>query len=855
LEELLAKPPGDLPPDSQALAAVAHRNGLRLLRLVNSLLDFSRIEAGRVQASYEPTDLARLTAELASSFRSACERAGLQFDVACPALPEPVYVDRDMWEKIVLNLLSNAFKFTFKGGIRVSLAAVPGGAELRVADTGVGIPAADLPRVFERFHRIDGQMSRSYEGSGIGLALVQELVRLHDGQIAVDSDAECGTTFSVKLPFGTSGLPQERIGGPRALSPTPTRSAAYVEEAFRWLPEGQAQDVLPRRGEEVEANVSVTPGPRILLADDNADMRDYLARLLSTRGWEVEAVADGAAALEATRQRRPDLVLADVMMPGLSGLELAAALRREPHLAELPIILLAARAGEKARIEGLETGADDYLVKPFAARELVARVKTHLALSRLRHDAAERVRRSEAQLQAAIELVGLCPYTWDPVTGALEWGDRLRAMWGLPPGAYVDSEVFVSGIHPEDRARVMAAIAACTDPAGNGVYHLDYRVIGMGDGVERWVSTHGQTVFKAGRPVSFIGAALDITKRKRAEEQLRASEARFRQFAEHSADVLWILNAQTKRLEYLSPAFQRIWGEPPGTLLLDRIWWAETVHPEDRTTAINALERALRGEVVTLDYRIIRADGALRWIRDTLFPIFDDREQLQWAAGIAKDITKQSGIQVYVVDAEDESRYHLTLLLQRAGYQVKTFNSARAFLEVVGVLVPGCVVLNLRAPGAGGLTVSRELKARGLSLPVIIVGGEHGDVRGAVQAMRAGTSDWLEEPWEEEVLLAAIAAAVTHIQEVAKAGQTAELARTRIAVMPVREREVLAGLMAGETNKTIARRLGISPRTVEIHRAHVMEQLGVRSLSEAVLLAAAAGLAVEPRPGSSSDAG
>jgi signal transduction histidine kinase len=206
LEDALA---AQLPGEQRDRLDVAHRNSLRLLKLVNSLLDFSRIEAGRAQASYEPVDLSAFTVELASNFQSACERAGLKLVIQCPPLPEPVYVDRDMWEKIVLNLLSNAFKFTFEGRIEVTMHTQDRSAVLSVRDTGAGIPEQDLPRLFERFHRIEGQRSRTHEGSGIGLALVQELVNLHRGQILVESEAGRGTTFTVIVPFGSAHLPSE----------------------------------------------------------------------------------------------------------------------------------------------------------------------------------------------------------------------------------------------------------------------------------------------------------------------------------------------------------------------------------------------------------------------------------------------------------------------------------------------------------------------------------------------------------------------------------------------------------------------------------------------------------------------
>lgn len=839
LEEILATPEHELSPDMRMLAMLAHRNGLRLLKLVNTLLDFSRIEAGRFQALFEPTDLAELTAELSSNFRSACDRAGLRLDIAREPLPEPVYVDRDMWEKIVLNLISNAFKFTFQGGIDVRVRATPVGAELSVSDTGVGIPARELPRLFERFHRVEGQRSRSHEGSGIGLAFVQDLVSLHGGTITVGSEVGHGTTFTIMIPFGMSHLPADRVGTART-PPSSSMRAAFVEEALSWLPTSGRPDEPPQ-GEGTGEATPATEAGRILLADDNADMREYLSRLLSRRGWKVETAVDGEAAMSAARRRRPDIVISDVMMPGLGGLELAAALRRDPKLADVPVILLSARAGEEARVEGLESGADDYLVKPFAARELLAKINSQLALTRLRRDAAERVRWSEARLKAAVDLVGLAPYAWDPVTNALEWDDRLRAMWGLQPGAPVNYEVFIAGLHPEDRPRVEAAIAACVDPAGDGIYAIEYRVIGADDGVERWVSTYGQTIFEDGRAVGFVGAALDVTASKQASQHLRESEQRFRQFAEHSADVLWIRNLEAHRIEYMSPAFETIWNQPNGAFIGDPAQWAQTIHPEDRTRVMDALDRVVLGEVVVQEYRITRPDGRVRWIRHTSFPIPDEKGQVRRSGGIAQNITRHEGSVVYVVDANDASRQDLVLLIQGAGYDVKAFASAGTFLRMASALMAGCVVLDIASPATGEIILPQELKARGISLPVIAVGAAN-DVGMAVRAMKTGASDWLGKPYRPSEMLASVASAMAAIRGATEADTALREARARIAGMSPRERDVLQGLLAGGTNKTIARDLGISPRTVELHRAHVMERLGARTLPEAVLIAAAAGL-------------
>jgi signal transduction histidine kinase/DNA-binding response OmpR family regulator len=437
IEEVLAKPEDQVFPATRALIETAHRSGLRLLKLVNALLDFSRIEAGRMQASYEPLDLAAWTAELASNFRSATQKAGLLLVVDCPPLSEPVFVDREMWEKIVLNLVSNAFKFTFEGEIVVSLRPTSIGrfAELTVRDTGTGIPEHELPRLFERFHRVEGARGRSFEGSGIGLALVQELVKLHGGSMGVESKVGRGSTFTVSIPFGTAHLPAERIGERRGPVSTALRRQAFVEEALQWLPEqGTGLDLAILQQAQPETLAipadSFGPPPRILVADDNADMCKYVRRLLAGR-FEVEAVPDGEAALEAAQAKPPALVLSDVMMPRLDGFGLVKAIRADQRLREVPVILLSARAGEEAKVEGLDAGADDYLVKPFSARELVARVQANLQMSQIRKEAEEKLRKRTTELETVLETVPTAVwFTYDRdarhVTGNRHAADLLR---------------------------------------------------------------------------------------------------------------------------------------------------------------------------------------------------------------------------------------------------------------------------------------------------------------------------------------------------------------------------------------------------------------------------------------------
>src|SRR6476620_2975384 len=398
LVEALRDPVSTSDPAHKERLEFTYRNSRRLLKLVNSLLDFSRIEGGRMEASYEPTDVAAVTAELTGVFRSAMEQARLTLHVDCPSLSEPVYVDRDMWEKIVLNLLSNAFKFTFEGGITVSVHEERHPAHcivLHVRDTGTGIPSDQLSRIFERFHRVQGARGRTIEGTGIGLALVKQLVQLHGGTIDAASQLNRGSVFSVKIPFGTSHLPQDHLRGPRPLTSTATRADVFVEEALRWLPSDQAQDEHAWAVEPGEKTASAVPSallpaqyarPRVLVVDDNADMRGYLGRLLSQH-YEVETVNNGRIALTRVDADPPDLVLTDVMMPEIDGFGLLCELSRRPETKTLPVILLSARAGEESRIEGLERGADDYLIKPFSAKELLARVAAHLEIARVRREA------------------------------------------------------------------------------------------------------------------------------------------------------------------------------------------------------------------------------------------------------------------------------------------------------------------------------------------------------------------------------------------------------------------------------------------------------------------------------------
>lgn len=378
-----------LPGEEREGLKTAHRNTMRLLRLVNTLLDFSRIEAGRVNANFSKVNLAAVTEDLASNFRSLIEKAGMQFHVDCAAITTPVFVDIEMWEKIVFNLLSNAYKYTVSGTIAVHLYQRQDLAVLEVEDTGVGIPANELPMMFDRFHRIQNTKGRTFEGTGIGLSLVKELIALHKGSISVESKEGVGSKFTVEIPLGKAHLPVDQL----AESPGERQTSLanmYVKEleSLGAASETPTATKFPERDKQNHGDIRRT---RVLVVDDNADMRNYIVRLLE-KNYEIDEAENGKVALDKVDSFAPDLVLTDIMMPVLDGVGLLHALKNSSKHSHVPVIFLSARAGEESRIEGYQIGADDYLVKPFAANELMARVRAQIRISKLRRNAENHLR-------------------------------------------------------------------------------------------------------------------------------------------------------------------------------------------------------------------------------------------------------------------------------------------------------------------------------------------------------------------------------------------------------------------------------------------------------------------------------
>jgi len=392
VEDLLNNTEDSLSIEQRERLQMVQRNAQRLQRLVNSLLDFSRIEAGRFDAKFCPTDLSSFTKELTSAFSSAMEKANIEYIIDCKPLREPVYVDHEMWEKIVLNLLSNALKFTFKGRVKVELSEEKDSAVLRISDTGEGIPKNELPNLFKRFYRVQGSKSRTHEGSGIGLAFIHELIKMHSGAIEVESELGKGTTFTVFIPLGTLHLLKEKIADDTTQIKSTSQSEIFTNESLQWL----QREMRPEDLNVEEENQEVS----ILVVDDNIDMREYITHILDkNEKWKIQTANNGIQALTLIKNRKPDLILSDIMMPEMDGFELLKNIREDLDTHQLPVILLSARAGEEATVEGLEKKANDYLVKPFSARELFTRVKTQLGLEEIRKSNVELIKELENKNQ------------------------------------------------------------------------------------------------------------------------------------------------------------------------------------------------------------------------------------------------------------------------------------------------------------------------------------------------------------------------------------------------------------------------------------------------------------------------
>jgi signal transduction histidine kinase len=782
LEDTLAD--DRLSPQMAQSLQVAHRNSIRLLKLVNTLLDFSRIEAGRLDAVYEAVDLTTFTAELASMFRSATEKAGLNLVVNCSRVERDTYVDREMWEKIVFNLLSNAFKFTFEGEIAVTLKDNGESVELEVSDTGTGIPEDEVPHLFERFHRVKNARGRSYEGSGIGLALVQELVKLHGGEVRVKSEVNRGSTFTVSIPTGVAHLPADRLGGERRLASTSLRSEVYVDEVLKWLPEADGLQPLDSVPAEVQAT-STEPRSRILLADDNSDMREYVARLLAPK-YDVVTVADGEAALGRARNEEFDLILSDVMMSKLDGFGLLKALRADERTVTVPVILLSARAGEESRVEGLGAGADDYLVKPFSARELLARIESHLNLQRLRRESEaavlelmgrEREARASAEIANRIKddfLAILSHELRTPLNAIVGWTHLLK-------GGKLSETDRARGIEVIERnaAAQRAIIDELLDISRivTGKLKLDPKPVELSGVIEAAVDAVRHAAEAKNIQISTAlerNAGLVMGEAVRLQQVVWNLLSNAVKFTPNNGRIEIELNAAGNKLkltirdtgegidaEFLPHMFERFMQADTSSkrvhgglgLGLSIVSSLVTMHGGEVQAASDGAGKGATF-IVTLPLLALPAVSS-----EVSAQSLTVRQQLKGAGNTELHPELLKGLRILSVDDQQDTRELITLALARYGAEVKATDSAATALQLIKEWKPHVVVSDIGLPGTDGydfMRQLRELEVDGERIPAIAVTGYAGAIDES-KALDAGYEVHLSKPIELNKLVAVIA--------------------------------------------------------------------------------------------------
>lgn len=635
LEDLLARE--NIAVDIKGSVDAAHRNALRLLKLVNNLLDYSRVEAGRVQAAYQPLDLAELTIDLASSFRSIIEKAEMELLVNCPPILSQIFVDRQMWEKIVLNLLSNAFKYTLKGTITVTLSQRGNEAVLEVRDTGVGIPASELPHMFERFHRVQNSAGRTHEGTGIGLSLVHELVHLHGGTIAVESIEGAGSTFTIKIPTGHAHLPQEHILKDTQNSDSSALKGAFIKEAFSLLDETSQQGINAETAGDVAIgdDQAKSKETRILVVDDNKDMREYLIRLLDPF-FTIYTAINGKDALDKLPKIHPDLVLSDMMMPVMDGKTMLQGIRLNSATFRLPVIFLSARAGEEARIDGLEAGADDYLVKPFSAAELLTKIRAQIKISKARGQAETHLRNLFTDAPVAIAIYRGAGHIIELAN------QRMLKYWGRSTEDTFNKSLFdaVPELESQGFRQVM-----------DNVYQTGERFMSGEIGVQLLRYGKEETVYinltvealrdDEGRINGMMAVAADVTEQVASRIELEKATDTLRLAVDAAKMGIWRANLTTDDI-IVSDTARIIHGFSPDEDLKYSAA-AELIIPGHKDRVLQSIEHAvaIKGGF-NEDYQIIpKNSDKHKWLNTTGNVEMNDQGEVTGVIGTILDITEK----------------------------------------------------------------------------------------------------------------------------------------------------------------------------------------------------------------------
>ncbi|HEY1054905.1 MAG TPA: ATP-binding protein, partial [Emticicia sp.] len=592
-----------------------------LLKLVNTLLDFSRIESGRHQAHFVPTDISAYTKNLASNFRSVMEKAGLELIVEEGTIKEPVYLDKQMWEKIVFNLLSNAFKYTLKGRVTISLSTHGPNILLSVEDTGVGIPAKELPHMFDRFHRVQNTAGRTHEGTGIGLSLVKELVQLHNGEISVESKEDVGTKFTVSIPIGKSHLPATQIQ--ETTDYIDTISNVYVDEATSFL-----KDELEKATTEPKAfDASLAT---VLIVDDNTDMRQHIESIIGTK-YNTLTAGNGVEALQIIKQHQPSLILSDIMMPVMDGIELLKAVKENRKIAHIPVILITARAGEESRIEGYETGADDYMTKPFSANELLSRVKSQIKIAHARQEVEQRLRGFLMQAPAAIAILEGPEHAFSLAN------TKFQQLIGRSPDELLGYGL--KQLFPELEGQGIYEIFSYVYNSGEPFAANEFFASFLYEGNIRsgfWDFIIYPIKNENGMINELMLHVIESTAQVEARKKIEASEEQFRTLAETLPQLVWMTDPQGNQ-QYASARWVEYTGYESSAEN-----WVKTLHPDDFDRMSRAWNHSLTtGDTYKIELRLKNKNGEYRWHYGQGEPIRNEQgEILNWI-GTFMDIHEQ----------------------------------------------------------------------------------------------------------------------------------------------------------------------------------------------------------------------